>query len=72
MLISNWLEVLFPKKEKRNKAKTSKVRVHENQFEIKGVLIFWTFKSDHLEFRNTFPNFAKVDLYLLFLSKKNS
>ena len=48
----------------------NKVRAHENQFEIKGVLIFCVFKSAHLEFRNTFPNLAKVYLYLLLRSKK--
>ena len=48
----------------------NKSRAQENQLEIKGVLIFCIFRSDHFEFRNTFPNLAKVDLYLLFRSKK--
>ena len=52
------------------KERINKSKAHENQLEIKGVLIFCTFKSDHFEFRNTFPNLAKVDLYLLFRSKK--
>ena len=53
-----------------NKVRINKVKIQESQFEIKGVLIFCIFRSDHFELRNTFPNLAKVDLYLLFLSKK--
>jgi hypothetical protein len=46
------------------------IKAHENQFVIKGVLIFCTFKSVHLELRNVLPSRANVDLNLLFLSKK--
>lgn len=70
IFIKIWLAVLFPNNVNTKRLKISKVRAQENQFEIKGVLMFWTFKSDHLEFRNTLPNLAKVDLYLLFRSKK--
>jgi hypothetical protein len=40
MLIKNWLAVLLPKKDNNNKSSKVIVRAHENQFEIKGVLMF--------------------------------
>ena len=65
-----WLAVLLPKNDKVSTVSKNSPSDQDSQFEIKGVLIFWTFKSDHLEFLKTLPNRAKVDLYLLFLSKK--
>ena len=70
IFIKNWLAVLFPNKANTKRLKINRAKAQENQFEISGVLIFWTFKSDHFEFRKTLPNLANVDLYLLFRSKK--
>jgi len=69
MLRKNSLAVLFPKTVNTNKRAVNKVSAQENQFEIKGALIFWALRSDHFEFLKTLPNLANVDLYLLFRSK---
>jgi hypothetical protein len=58
-----------PKKDSNNVDRPSTTKVNDNQFVIKEVLIFWTFKSDHFELRNTLPNDENVVRTLLLRSK---
>lgn len=62
--------VYAPKNAKVKHSRKETVRKYDDHDFINEVFMFWTFKSDHLEFLNTLPKDVKVDLSLLFLSKK--